>query len=378
MRELPLSRRTPLRDAKRVLITTDMVGGVWHYTIELAAALKNAGLEPVIAALGNRPPPGFANLGGLSIFFFPCKLEWMQDPWEDVRRSGEWLLRLADHLKPDVIHLNGYAHGALKFQAPLLVVGHSCVYSWYKAVKGRLPSSRWQAYREAVAGGLSAASGVTAPTAAMLSELEHYYSAFRRMAPIANGRSGADFFPTFKEPFIFSAGRVWDEAKNIPALAGIARNLAWPVKVAGELCHPEGGNIRPCNVELLGSLPQAQLAERLSKAAIYALPALYEPFGLTALEAGLSGCALVLGDIASLRETWDGAALFVPPRRPDLLESVLNRLIQDEKIRLHLARRARARALTLTTEKMASGYIELYGRLLGQEEELRPSQIKSA
>jgi glycosyltransferase involved in cell wall biosynthesis len=212
----------------------------------------------------------------------------------------------------------------------------------------------------------------------MLSELEHYYGAFRRMSPIANGRRGADFFPASKEPFIFSAGRVWDEAKNISALAGIARNLAWPVKVAGELCHPEGGDTRPGNVELLGSLTPPQLAQRLSKAAIYALPALYEPFGLTALEAGLSGCALVLGDIASLRETWDGAALFVPPRRPDLLESVLNRLIEDEKIRLRFARRARARALTLTTEKMASGYIELYGRLLGQEEESRSSQIKSA
>jgi glycogen(starch) synthase len=43
------------------------------------------------------------------------------------------------------------------------------------------------------------------------------------------------------------------------------------------------------------------------------LPARYEPFGLSVLEAALSGCALVLGDIASLREVWGGAACYVRP-----------------------------------------------------------------
>ena len=50
----------------------------------------------------------------------------------------------------------------------------------------------------------------------------------------------------------------------------------------------------------------------MGRAAIYALPARYEPFGLSILEAALSGCALVIGDIPSLREIWADAALFVP------------------------------------------------------------------
>jgi glycogen synthase len=378
MKELSISRRKPLKDMKRVLITTDMVGGVWHYTIELASGLKKLGVEPIIAALGSTPPPGFANSGGFSIFFFSCRLEWMQDPWEDVHRSGQWLMRLADHLKPDIIHLNGYAHGALPFSAPVLVVGHSCVYSWYRAVKSRLPSNRWETYRNAVTRGLAAAAGVTAPTATMLSELERHYGSFRHMNPVANGRQSADFPPAAKERFVFSAGRVWDEAKNIAALAQIARKLPWPVKVAGEICHPEGGRAKFENLELPGNLTPRQFAACLSRAPIYTLPAIYEPFGLTALEAGLAGCALVLGDIPSLRETWDGAALFVPPRRPDRLESMLNRLIDDEKLRRRFARKARSRALNFTTEKMARGYIEIYGRLLGQEEESKATQIKSA
>ena len=37
-----------------------------------------------------------------------------------------------------------------------------------------------------------------------------------------------------KEPFIFSAGRLWDEAKNVRLLAEISSQLPWKVVVAGD------------------------------------------------------------------------------------------------------------------------------------------------
>ena len=63
-------------------------------------------------------------------------LEWMDDPWADVSTSGDWLLSLEARVRPDVVHLNGYAHGALPWARASLVVGHSCVLSWWRAVKG--------------------------------------------------------------------------------------------------------------------------------------------------------------------------------------------------------------------------------------------------
>jgi hypothetical protein len=42
----------------------------------------------------------------------------------------------------------------------------------------------------------------------------------------------------------------------------------------------------------LGELTRRQLAREMGCAAIFAAPARYEPFGLAALEAALSGCAL--------------------------------------------------------------------------------------
>ncbi|MEB3829625.1 glycosyltransferase [Phormidium sp. CCY1219] len=56
-----------------------------------------------------------------------------------------------------------------------------------------------------------------------------------------------------------------------------------------------------------------ELSHWYARAAIYAFPARYEPFGLSVLEAALSGCALVLGDIPRLREMWGDAAVFANP-----------------------------------------------------------------
>jgi glycosyltransferase involved in cell wall biosynthesis len=82
----------------------------------------------------------------------------------------------------------------------------------------------------------------------------------------------------------------------------------------------------------------------MASAGIFALPALYEPFGLSPLEAGLAGCALVLGDLPSLREVWDDAACFVPPRDDEALLETLLWLIDRPRVRQEYASRARDRA----------------------------------
>ena len=95
-------------------------------------------------------------------------------------------------------------------------------------------------------------------------------------------------------------------------------------------------------------------------AAIFAAPARYEPFGLGILEAAASGCALVLGDIPSLRENWDGAALFVPPDDAVAWRTTLSCLIACDSRRETLGAAARKRALVFARERMAARYAELY------------------
>src|SRR5688572_1926116 len=85
------------------------------------------------------------------------KLEWMNEPWSDVEAAGQWLLELEARFQPSLIHLNQYSHGAIPWNVPVLVVGHSCVYSWFEAVTGAPPGPEWRSYREAVRLGLQGA-----------------------------------------------------------------------------------------------------------------------------------------------------------------------------------------------------------------------------
>lgn len=357
---------------RKVLMTADTVGGVWNYALELARGLSEQGVEVALATMGAPMDVLQREMAGriprLKLFESNFKLEWMEDPWRDVERAGDWLLGLEARFSPDLVHLNGFAHGSLPWNAPKIVVGHSCVLSWWEAVKREPAPEEWNHYREAVRAGLAAADLVVAPSAAMMAALCRYYGPLLRTRVVHNGRDVRQFRATVKENILFTAGRLWDEAKNLEALETVAPRLPWPAFVAGENHHPDGGEARPHHTRLLGRLSQRALAAWLGRASIYVLPARYEPFGLSVLEAALSGCALVLGDIPSLRELWRNRAVFVPPDDPDALEHAIVRLIEDPDRRNGLAAGARSRAIERTTERMVEGYLAVYGDVLGFEE----------
>lgn len=353
-----------------VLMTADAVGGVFTYALELAGALARHGCRVALAVLG--PPPGAAQVAaarrvpGLELHACPGRLEWMDDPWDDVARASAWLLDLAERLRPDVVHLNEFAHGALPFRAPRIVVGHSCVCSWFEAVEGRPAPARLDRYRREVARGLAGADLVVAPSAWMLGRLQRHYGPLPRARVIPNGRSPALFRPGEKAPFVLTIGRLWDPAKNAAALDAAAEGLSWPVLMAGDQERPGGGaRLTPRHARPLGPLDPEALAGLLSRAAVYAAPARYEPFGLGVLEAALAGCVLVLGDTPSLRETWNGAALFVEPDAPLALRTVLEGVIDRPDMRALLAPLARARALQHSPTRMAEAYHRAYREALG-------------
>ncbi|HOQ44005.1 MAG TPA: glycosyltransferase family 4 protein [Bryobacteraceae bacterium] len=355
---------------RRILMTSDTVGGVWTYALDLARALTLRGVTVGLATMG--PPlsreqrDDARGIPLVELFESAFKLEWMPDAWDDVRRAGEWLLALEARLQPDLVHLNGYAHAALPWRAPVLAVGHSCVLSWWRAVKGCEAPASWDCYREAVWRGLAASKLVVAPSRAMLDALvENYPGAIREARVIPNGRDAALFQPRAKSPYVLAAGRLWDEGKNIAALERAAARLPWPVYLAGE----RRSDARPARgVRFLGPLRPLELAHHYSRAAIYALPARYEPFGLSVLEAAMSGCALVLGDIPSLRENWRNAAVFVSPDDSRALTQALVRLISNTGLRRRLGARARMRARRFTHHRMAEAYLSAYREICAGSE----------
>jgi len=344
-----------------VLMTADTVGGVWTYAMELTRALPD--VRFTLATMGRRAteaqhgevPPN------VELVESDWKLEWQDDPWEDVDRAGEWLLALERERQPDLVHLNGYVHGALPFRAPKLVVAHSCVLSWWRAVKGEDAPAERSEYHRRVTSGLAGAALVAAPSAWMLGALDEHYRFTTPRSLIYNGRRFEPSTGHGHRASVFAAGRLWDEAKNLRAVVEAAPRIEWPVRMAGD------GGTNAENVTYLGWLDTEGVARAYGESAIYLFPALYEPFGLSILEAALSGCALILGDIPSLREIWRDAAVFVPPRNTDTIARVVNEVIGNAPLRHELSQRAQLRALTFTVETMARRYRDAYAALVRTE-----------
>ena len=352
----------------RVLMTTDAVGGVWQYSLELASGLCQRGIRVLLSAMG--PAPSAAQLEaarairGLALLHRPYPLEWMAGAEATLEASAAWLADLEAAFDPDIVHINGYAHACLPWRCSIVLVCHSCVRSWWRAVRGGELPQEWDAYGARVSEGLRAADLVIAPTRSFLHTVKAIYGMRLPAAcAIPNGRGGPFNVGSAKQPFVFSCGRAWDEAKGFDMVDRLAARLPWPVFVAGSMQGIDGAGGRgPVHARMLGPLHEDELASWLAAASVFVLPARYEPFGLAILEAAMSGCALVLGNLDTLRELWAGAARFVDAGDEDaLLASVID-LIHDPLLRREMGDRARERARLYTAERMVEGYVQAYRR----------------
>ena len=359
----------------RLLLTADPIGGIWTFALALCRNLQHFGVRIALATMGRElsadQRAAVAELPHVHLFESRYRLCWMADPWEEVAAAGDWLLTVAKEFGPDIVHLNDLAHGSLRWPSPVLVTGHSCVLSWWEAVHGEPAPANWQRYREVVQESLRHADLVAAPSPAMLAALVRHYGPLPPARVIA---CGLDFPPVVSpgakaacvRELVLAAGRLWDKAKNISQLAAVAGQLDWPVNVAGEEQFPDAARTPVEGLRHLGFLAPDELADWLSRAAIFAAPARYEPFGLSILEAARAGCALVLGRIDSLMEIWGDDAVYVDPDRPEELRRTLTELIRDPGRRQRLAMRSRRRALWFTGSRMATGYMHCYETLTGK------------
>jgi glycosyltransferase involved in cell wall biosynthesis len=369
----------PVRLPSRILMTADAVGGVWTYALDLVEALAATGMRTVLAVTG----PVLAEdrrradaVPGLTLECGPFPLEWMPQPEAELQRANAWLLGLAARHRPELVHLNGYAPALLSWEAPTVLAAHSCLASWWRAVEGGDPPAEWAPHIDRVARALRCADRVVAPSHAMARMMASVYGdTAERIEVIRNGRDPRALSHTVaKEAFVLAAGRLWDRGKGIDVLDAAARDLDCPVYAAGPLKGPEGSVADIARIHCLGPLREGELAGWMARAGVFCAPARYEPFGLTVLEAALSGAALVLSDIASFRELWEGAAVFVPVGDAERLRRALSELMADEGRRAGLAHAARMRAESYSAAHAARRYAALYAELLARHAKSTPAR----
>ena len=343
---------------RRVLLTADAVGGVWQYVIELAGGFAARGIEPIIATLGPDPSPRQRTTASqmATLIETGLPLDWIAESPRALHEAAGRLAGIAADASVDLVHLHAAAFAAREeWPAPVVSVAHSCVATWWRAVRGdALPEDfAWRA--QMTADGLRRSAAVIAPSAAFAAMLRETYGIRRPIAVVRNGRRGPDPTTGLRELAVLTAGRLWDEAKNVAALDRAAALLRVPVYAAGPRRGPNAAEIRFARLRLLGNLDEAALRARFAGTAVFASPARYEPFGLGVLEAAQGGMALVLGDIPTFRELWNGAALFVDPSDHDALARTLGHLLDEPEEIARLGGLARERARSYPAEAMVEG-----------------------
>ncbi len=254
-------------------------------------------------------------------------LEWMSNPWVDLDAAGKWLLALAADFQPDLVHLNGYVHAALPWHRPTIVVAHSCVVSWWRAVHDCAPGAEWDEYRERVLAGLTAAGLVLAPSGAMARAIAAEYGLRSDEIRVIHNFSNTNQPDRLtKEPFFLAAGRIWDEAKNIALLEQIAPKLNWQMRVSGNGRGSIDSTASVKSARFLGMLSYSDLLEQMARASIFVHPALYEPFGLSVLEAARRGCCFGLGGYPQLARAVGRCGYFRQPKKSGGMDSPTKQL----------------------------------------------------
>jgi glycosyltransferase involved in cell wall biosynthesis len=143
-----------------------------------------------------------------------------------------------------------------------------------------------------------------------------------------------------------------------PALAAAGLEAAIAGSARSYLPRSEPGAARR-----LGYVPDADLPALYAGAATFAMPSVYEGFGLPCVEAMAAGTPVVASDRAALPEACGGAALLADPDDPEAFAAAISEAAGSARRRLTEAGRAHAAGLTWerSAEQVDAAIDELLG-----------------
>jgi glycosyltransferase involved in cell wall biosynthesis len=170
------------------------------------------------------------------------------------------------------------------------------------------------------------------------------------------------------EPFVLSVGTLEPRknlARTLEAFSRLPADLRERHRLA--VVGPEGWEseafvlsaVKDERVELLGFVPDGDLAALYQSCELFLYPSLYEGFGLPLLEAMSGGAACLTSDRSSLPEIGANAAVYVDPTSAKAIGDALERLLRSPEERRALGERARERADGFSWDRTAAGFLEL-------------------
>jgi glycogen(starch) synthase len=349
----------------RLFMTADALGDELRYGVELIDGLAPFNVVTTLALLGPRPSASqrarLRRIGRVEVIETGLPVDRLAQDAESVVDAARRIAAIADGA--DIVHLSAPALAIADFRAPVVVAAQSCHESRWESVTDEPSPTDFIWRRRLARQGLRRADAIVCPSNAFARELRAIYGC--EPIVVHNG-CAASRSPEERPlaPWALTAGRLWDAGENVATIDAAARRSGLPFLAAGPRLGPDGSAASTTCLRLLGRLSEAELAAQLAQRPIFVSAAVYEPFGLAALEAAQAGCALVLSDIATFRELWDGAAVFAPPRDAEAFAVAVSRIAADSVMRVELGAAAQRRAAVYSVEEMSSRMAAIYAGLL--------------
>jgi glycosyltransferase involved in cell wall biosynthesis len=112
-------------------------------------------------------------------------------------------------------------------------------------------------------------------------------------------------------------------------------------------------------VLFLDYISDNDLPQFYKKAEVFVLPSLYEGFGLPILEAMRFGCPVITSNVSSLPEAGGNAALYFDPENIEDIESTIEKVLTDDKVRESMIEKGHEHYKKFTWEKAAKEVLEV-------------------
>jgi glycosyltransferase involved in cell wall biosynthesis len=168
-------------------------------------------------------------------------------------------------------------------------------------------------------------------------------------------------------PYVLTVGTV-EPRKDIPTIADAVERIRARGTSNLELIvvgPPGWGRVERIDrpfVRVVGEQPWPVVDALIRRSAACCIASRYEGFGLPALEAIARGAPVAVAEGSAMEEVVGDGALLFPPGDVEACTSALERLLQDDELRAHLAARGRARAGELTWGNSAQVHATGYER----------------
>lgn len=113
-------------------------------------------------------------------------------------------------------------------------------------------------------------------------------------------------------------------------------------------------------VQILGFVPDQDLAALYRGAAVMAYPSLYEGFGHPIVEAMVAGTPVLTSNVSSMPEVAGDAAVLVDPHERKSIQQGLEKLLSSSELRKQLSQKGKKRARQFSWEQTARKTLDTY------------------